>query len=198
MANEQEEYLKQQNEHKKEQQSSRVGLQMAAESQRERVENPDFLGKLQEADVDTDLFDWVEDEYGPLFSGSHILGNRGEHYEVVAEMLDRNKAERMVAERTPGRLLREHPRMLALAQGIQGSEQFPDPTDHPEFRTPLTDRKKRVLRDAREVATNRKTMSIDHQGLDAVSNVTVENKTVSSNEEQESGSVVGKIKGVYK
>lgn len=194
----QEQIIDKQHENKQAQQGSRVGLQMAAESQRERVENPDFLGKLQEADVDTAAYDWIEEEVGPLLSGSHILGNRGEHYETVAEMLDRNKVERMIAEANPGRLLRENPRMLALAQGIRGSADHPDPTDNPAFREPLSSREKRVLRDAQEVATNRKTMSIDHEGLDAVSNVTVENKTVSNEEAEEAGGVVGKIKGVYK
>jgi hypothetical protein len=186
-----------QSELSKEQQANRTGLQMAAASQQERVENPDFLGKLQDADIDTALFDWLEDEIGAPTSGAHIIGNRGEHYEEYAELADKNWAERIIAERTPGRLLRENPMMLALSQGIRGTEDHEDPTKNPRYRKPLTAKKKRALRDAAEVLTNRKSLSIDGRGLDAVSTVTVENKTVQQEEEEATG-VTGKVKGVFR
>jgi len=186
-----------QHEMKMEQTGHRAAASVAVEKQKERVENPEFLSQLQDEDVDTDVFDWVSDEYGPVFSGAHIIGNRGDHFEEQQEMLNRNKAERHTAERSPGRLLRENPRLLALAQGIRGSEKYPDPTDHPEYRGPMTSRKKRVVRDAAEVATNRQTLSIDGRGLDSVANVTVENRSMQQ-EEKSGDSVASKATEVFR
>jgi len=180
-----------------EQTGHRAAASVAMEQQKKRLENPEFLGQLQDEDVDTPVFDWVSDEYGPVFSGAHIVGNRSEHFEEQQEMLNRNKAERMVAERTPGRLLREHPKLLALAQGLRGTEKYPDPTDRPDFRGPMSSRKERVVRDAGEVATNRQTLSIGGRGLDSVANVTVENRSMSSKEES-SDSVASKATEVFR
>jgi hypothetical protein len=61
----------------------------------------------------------------------------------------------------------------------------------------MRSRKKRVVRDAAEVATNRQSLSIDGRGLDAVSNVTVENRSVSQ-EEQSSDGVASRAKEVFR
>lgn len=175
----------------------RAATTMAAEKASRRVENPEFLKQLQEADVDTDVFDWIEDEYGPVFSGAHIIGNRGEHYEDQQDLLNRSKAERMVAESTPGRLLVENPRMHALAMGIRGTREMPDPTDHEKYREPASSVEKRVIRDAMEVATSRETLAIEGRGLDAVATATVENRTV-TNEEEKARGLTGKVKGVFR
>jgi hypothetical protein len=193
----QQQQMQEQHRMKMEQTGHRAATSMAMEQQQKRLENPEFLSQLQDEDVDTAVFDWVSDEYGPVFSGAHIIGNRSEHYEEQQELLNRNKAERHVAERTPGRLLRENPRLLALAQGLRGTPQCPDPTDRPEFRAAMTSRKKRVARDAAEVATNRQTLSIGGRGLDSVANVTVENRTMDS-KEQASDSVASKATEVFR
>lgn len=168
-----------------EEQSQQAGAQAAVAEARELLKNPEFLSQIQDADVDTDLHDWVEDEYGPVFSDAHILGNREDHFEEQQEFLNRNKAERLIAERSPGRLLRENPKLLAIAQGIRGTKQYPDPTNNPEFREPMTSQKRRVTRDAAEVATSRQSLAIAMAAIDAVANATVENRTI-SNEERES------------
>ena len=175
----------------------KAATQMAAKEEKELLKNPEFLKQLQNPDVDTDLWDWVKDELGPTLSGAHILGNRDDHFEEQQELLNMNKVERLVAERSPGRLLRENPRMLAQAQGITGTEEYPDPTDNPKFREPLTPREERVLRDAAEVMTTRQTLSIDGRGVDAVSTATVENRTV-SNEERSAGGITERAKGVLR
>lgn len=192
-----EQQLRQQKELKQDSINQQAATQVAAQNEEQYLKNPEFLKQLQDADVDTDLFDWLEDEFGPVFSGAHILGNRSEHYEHQQELLNRNKVERMVAERDPGRLLRENPKMNALAQGIQGTHTHPDPTQNPAYRGPLTSRKQRVIRDAGEVMTNRETLSIDARGLDAVATATVENRTV-SNEETKKGSIRGKVSEVFR
>lgn len=174
-----------------------AATQMAAEQASRRIENPEFLKQLQDADVDTDVFDFIEDEYGPVFSGAHIIGNRSEHFEEQQDLLNRSKAERMVAEATPGRLLAANPHMHALAQGIRGTADYPDPTDNPAYRAPASSVEKRVFRDASEVATSRETLAIEGRGLDAVATATVENRTV-TNEEQESSGIVGRAKGVLR
>lgn len=194
---EREQHLRQQHELQKDSTTHQAATQVAAHNEEEYLKNPEFLKQLQDPDVDTDLFDWVQDEFGPVFSGAHILGNRSEHYEHQQELLNRNKVERMVAERSPGRLLRDNPKMNALSQGIRGTPQYPDPTQNPAYRAPLTSRKERVIRDAGEVMTNRETLSIDARGLDAVATATVENRTV-SNEEQKTGGIRGKVSEVFR
>jgi len=180
-----------------EQSSHSAAVQAQLENEQRRVENPEFLKQLQDPDVDSELWDWVEAEIGPPLSGAHILGVRDESYEEQQELLNRNKVRRLEAERTPGRLLRENPRMLAQAQGITGTKQYPDPTTHPQFRDPLTSRKKRVIRDAAEIMTQRQSLSIGGRGIDAVSTATVENRTV-TNEEQEASGIRGKASEVFR
>lgn len=194
---EKQEYLDQQQQNSIEQQSHATAVKAAAQKEEKHLHNPEFLGQLQDPDADTELWDWVEDELGPLLSGAHILGQRGDHYEEQQELLNRNVVQRLVAERTPGRLLKENPRMLAQAQGFSGGRENPDPTQHKEFREPLTSRKKRVLRDTAEIITNRQSLSIGGRGVDAVSTATVENRTV-TNEREESSATTERLKGVFK
>jgi len=197
MDTEQQQALEQQHELKMERVGAKAAANAAMQKQQKKLENPEFLGQLQNADVDTEVFDWVADEAGPVFSGAHILGHRSEHYEEQQDLLNRNKGERLVAEQTPGRLLRENPRLLALAMGLQGTEQYPDPTDQPEFRAAMSSPDKRVMRDAMEVATNRQSLSIGGRGVDAVSNVTVENRSM-AREETSEDSVAGRVKEVFR
>lgn len=167
-----------------EQTANQAATQMAAEQAQELVKNPKFLEELQEADLDSDVYDWIEAEFGPLTSGAHIIGNRGEHFEEQQLWLNRNKVERMIAERSPGRLLRENPELHALAQGVRHWEVGEGPQSDPEYRAPISSRKKRVVRDSEEVVTTRQTLSIDGRGLDAVANATVENRSVQSEQTQ--------------
>lgn len=187
----------QQHEYRVEENSAHAATQMAATQASHYIQNPEFLKQLQDPDVDTDLYDWLEDELAALLSGAHILGQRGEHYEDERSLLNRNVVERLIAERTPGRLLAENPRMYALAQGIQGTAQYPDPTTNPKYREPLTSRKRRVIRDVAEVLTTRQSLSIGGAGVDAVATATIENRSL-SNEEAEATGALAKAKGVLR
>lgn len=182
--NEQKEYAQFNHDLGIEQQEHQAATQMAAEQAQELVKNPKFLAELQEADLDSDVFDWVEDELGPLVSGAHIIGNRSEHYEEQQMWLNRNKVERMICERSPGRLLRENREMHALAQGVRHWKVGEGPESDQAYRAPITSRKKRVVRDSEEVITSRQSLSIDGRGLDAVANATVENRSVQSEQQQ--------------
>jgi len=181
-----------------EQQMSQLAGQMAAEESQHTIQNPEFLKQLQEPDADTAVWDWLEDEMGPALSGSHIIGQRGDHYEEQQELLNRSLVERIIAERSPGRLLRDKPRLLAIAQGVEELKGHdPDPNDHPAYRAPLTSRKKARLRQLHEIITQRQSLSIGGEGLAAVANATVENRTV-SNEEREENGAAGRLSRLYK
>lgn len=192
----QKEAMREQSRNRIGEQSQAAAVKAQIQDEQKRIKNPEFLKQLQDPDVDSDLWDWVEDEVGPPLSGSHILGVRDPSYERRQMLLNKNKTERLVSERSPGRLLRENPRMLAQAQGIEATEQYPDPTNNPQFRKPLTARKKRVLRASEEVMTNRQSLSIEGRGVDAVSTATVESRTL-SNEETEQKGIRGKAKRVF-
>jgi hypothetical protein len=157
----------------------------------ERKQNPNFLDELQKSKVDTDRYDWVENEMGPLLSGSHILGVRSEGYVERQDLLNKAEAEIMAVEANPGRLLRENPSINAVMQdGVDSAED-------PDYRKPVTQTERRVLREATDVATNKQAMAKDGRGLDAVSKVTSESQVRRDEEEQASG-VIGRMKGVMK
>jgi hypothetical protein len=174
-----------------------AAMQTATEHQQETLFNPNFFDELRDSDVDGDLYDWLEAELGPVFSGAHIVGYRDEHYPQQRDLLNRNAAERIIAERSPGRHLRQHPKLNALAQGLAGTSEYPNPTDNPAYRAPLTQAKKRVIRAAMEVATTQQSLATQGYGLDSVTTATAEHRTV--NRDSESGrGMVGRATEVFR
>lgn len=186
-----------QTEQSKQQQEHQAAVSMAAEQTRRTVKNPEFLSQLQEADLDTGLFRWVEDEIGILASGSNMKGVRGENYAEQQDLLVKNAIERVIAERSPGRLLRENPRMNAIAQGITCTERHPDPANHPKYEEPWDSDKRRAARHAKDAVVNHQSLSIEGRGIDAVANATVERRSVDQSETEASG-ITGRVKGVFR
>jgi len=81
------------------------------------------------------------------------------------------------AERTPGRLLKDRPRLLAIAQG------YDSPND-PEFREPLTPRKERAIYGAAEISSDLMSLAKNRAGLDATTTATTENRVKRESAEQ--------------
>lgn len=171
-----------------------AAMRAASSQMEERIQNPDFLGELQRPKLDSEKYDWVEDELGPVFAGSKILGNRDEEQHPHArKWLNLNKRERMIAEGSPGRLLREHPAMLAISQ-----RKHPEHVENNDITEPMDSQDRRVTRDAMEAATDFETMAAGGAGLEAVSTATTEARQVTNEEsESESGGIRSKVKGFY-
>lgn len=149
----------------------------ASQKLQERLENPEFFDQLRDLDIDTTAYPWVEDLLGPLQSGAHLIANREPGYEQEARWLDRNRAERMVAERSPGRLCRG--KTLEIAQGVHKRD---DASKRPRF----TSDQRRVMRDAMEAVTNYKTLGIETAGLSSVTEATAVSRVEKSEEETKS------------
>jgi hypothetical protein len=190
-------HFDQQAELNKQQQEHQAALNMASERQRRQVKNPEFLSQLQDGDLDTQLFEWVEDEIGILASGSNIKGVREQGYARQQDLLVKNAIERVIAEGSPGRLLRENPRMYAQAQGVEATEQYPDPTNHPDYVEPISSKQRRALRQAKDAIVNHQSLSTEGRGIDAVANATVERRSVEQSEEEASG-ITSRARGLLR
>jgi len=176
-------------------QSQQEAAMRAASSQlQEKIQNPDFLSELQDAKVDSDKHDWVSAELGPVFAGAKVLGHRDENqHPHRRQWLNKNKAERLVAESSPGRLLREHTSMLAISQ-----RKRPEHVQHNDIKEPMDSEDRRVTRDAMEAATDYESMAAGGQGREAVSTATTEARQVTNQEqESESGGMKNKLKSFY-
>lgn len=171
--------------------ATQTDQRVATQAVEERIQNPEFLEKFSDPDADTAAHDWVEDEMGPLFSRAHALGYRSQSYERKADWLGQNHAERVVTERSPGNIVRHHPDVLAVMRGRAGKygdanklkERYNIAGDAPE---PLRSEQRRVLRDAEDVATQRKMLSIEGEGKDALTKATSETKHVRDETAEES------------
>jgi len=171
--------------------ATQTDQRVATQAVEERVQNPEFLDKFTDPDADSEVHDWIEDEMGPLFSRAHALGNRSQSYERKADWLGQNHAERVIVERSPGSIVRQHPDVLAVMRGRAG--EYADPNrlqqryniagDAPE---PLRSEQRRAVRDAEDVASQRKMLSIDGAGKDALTKATSETKHVRDEREEES------------
>lgn len=156
-----------------------AAMQQAARQQEQTLQNGYFLNELRDSDIDGELYGWLEEEYPTLFSGAHSVTNRSDTWDEEADLLMHNKRERLVAERSPGRLLEDRPRLLAIAQGVSS------PQD-PEFREPLTPRKERAVFGGAEIAADLMALSKNRAGLDATTTATTENRVKRESAEESS------------
>jgi hypothetical protein len=163
--------------------AEKVSQQVAAEEVSEIHKNPEFVDKLQDLGISSETYSWIEEELGVELAGGHIFGNRGDGYTESIDLLSRNTSAMAVAEATPGRLLRENPRMLAVARGVHRRvNEDEDPVE--EMQAPATPKEKRGMRAASDLIANHKSKAEEGEGLDAVSTVTTERKQQTDNESE--------------
>jgi len=176
-----------------------VAQQAAMSKQAERLQNPRFLDALRDADIDSELVDWLEDEFPDWFSGAHAISNRGPQYDQVADLQMFNKRERRLAERDPGRLLKDRPFLLAAAQGADsppasayergdipgGKGVWRDRLATDEIaRMPMNSDEQSAMFGGAEVAASLKALARNAAGLDSVSTVKTESEVHREESEQ--------------
>ena len=145
----------------------------------QRAKNPDFTDAFTETDLDSEVYDWIEDELGPATAKVHALAYRDEEHPFKRELLNRNFIERLIHQQSPGRQLRQHPLLNYIAQGKPGAltEDQP-PRDVADYREPLSDREIEMLRQTSEAITAHQSRAAEGRGIDAVSKVQTESKTI--------------------
>jgi hypothetical protein len=181
--------------------SASEALRAAAEQKERTIHNENFLNELRKPDLDSEKHDWFRDEFPAWYSGAHAVANRHAEFDLEADLKMRNKRERAVAERRPGRLLRDRPFLRATMQDadMPPLEAFDEP-DIPGSREhwhgqvlkadtvakpSLSSKKQSQIYDGAEVATALMTLGADGKGIDSVS--TVKTETTTKREETEEG-----------
>jgi len=182
--------------------SHNVAVQSAMKRQAEKIQNPNFLDALRDSDLDIEVGDGktLEDLYPTWFSGARAVTNRGDSWDQEADLLMKNKRERRVTQRNPGRLLRDRPFLLATMQGAEtpqldaySSPQIPGSREHwkqkiatkHEASRPLTPEQQSTIYGAAEVAADQMALSRNAAGLEATSTATTETRV--HREENEEG-----------
>lgn len=202
------EYMDAQGEQQMRSSAQQVGLRAAAEHKERTVHNEDFLNELRKADLDSETFGWVEEEYPEWFSGAHAVTNRGDDWDMEADLIMQNKRERAVAEGRPGRLLRDRPFMLASMRGdespgldayLQGD--IPGSRDYwleivarkQTTQDPITSEEMSRIYGAADVAADLMTLSRNAAGLESVSTVKTETNVRRQEEDESTASRVGRV-----
>jgi len=151
-----------------------------------------FFDKISDSDIDSELRHKIEEELPATFSSAHITGQRRPEYAVQQELLNRAKAERYVAEHTPGALLKQHPGIRAVADGQEPEINNPPmagPVSTDDANTPalLSTRERRIARSAiREVATTQQSLAVGGTGLKQFTTATSEVHNVDHNSDDDS------------
>ena len=209
MNTEQQEHLDAQEEMNMRSTAQQAGLRSAAKQKQHTVHNEEFLNELRKADLDSERLQWVQEEYPEWFSGAHAVTNRGDEWDLEADLIMQNKRERAVAQERPGRLLRDRPFMLAAMrgddtppadaydkEGIPGTSedwtQFVARSETDPFQ-PITSEERRAIYGAAEVAADLMTLSRNAAGLDSVSTVKTETNVRREEEEESTASRVGRV-----
>jgi hypothetical protein len=196
--------------------AAQVGLSMAADQKERTVHNEDFLEELRKtSDLNTDELD-IEEDFPDWFAGIHAVTNRGDQWDQMADLVLMNKRERAVAERRPGRLLRDRPFLLATMQDadtpaldayrqseIPGSEQYwheaiqqrikSDIHDIERADTPVTSEQQSRIYGAAEAAADLWAMSRNALGAESVSTVKTETNVRRQEEEDSTKERIGRV-----
>lgn len=187
-----------------------VSMQAAMDKQAKKLENPFFLNELRDPDLDdSEVIDWLEDEYPTWFSGAHAVANRGRRWDEQADLKMMAKRERVYTEANPGRLLEHRPFLLATAQGAASPDKdayerlrVPEPQEgwrtrlasegiSSEYREPMTSAERRAVYGAAEVAADLMALSREGAGLDATTTATTETNVRRQSEEDSTASKAG-------
>lgn len=189
-------------------QAANAAMRSAAEQKERTIHNEDFLNELRAADLESEQFGWIEEEYPHWFSGAHAVTNRGDEWDLESDLIMQNKRERAVAENRPGRLLRDRPWMLAAMQGaesppldayedgaIPGSREDWQPIVARKqlSRTPVSSEEQSRIYGAAEVAADLMSLSRNAAGLESVSTVKTETNVRREEEEESTAGRVGRV-----
>jgi len=187
-----------------------MGLRAAAEHKEHTVHNEAFLNELRKSGIDSEVWGGLEDEFPTWFADAHAVTNRGEEWDLQADLQMMNKRERAVAERRPGRLLRDRPFLHAVMQdaemppreafaqpGIPGSADYWDRyfnTRDPETPTePADSEMQSKFYGAAEVAADLMALSTGGAGLESVSTVKTETSVRREEEDEGTATRVGRL-----
>lgn len=216
MNDEQQEHLDRREDSQLRGSAAQVGLSMAADQKQRTVHNEDFLAELldtedlnsDELEIDKDLTDWFADIHG--------VTNRGDQWDQMADLILMNKRERAVAQRRPGRLLRDRPFLLATMQGadtptldayrrsdIPASESYwheviservkSDTHDFEMVDTPVSSGEQARIYGAAEAAADLWAMSRNALGVESVSTVKTETNVRRQEEEDSTKERLGRV-----
>lgn len=158
--------------------------QMSQQSVQKRIQNPEFADKIRDSDLPEDgAYDWLKEFMGPTTSGAYATANLPEDFFEQIYFLNRNTRERHLVEAEPGFLLKEHPKLLAIAQG----DIEPKGMQHVDKKKkPMQSDERRVLREGYDVATALQSLGIERAGLEGLTTATAEHRTVTDERQNKS------------
>lgn len=197
---------------------NKAAMRQATQKQGAKLENEYFLNELRKHDLDSEVFDWLADEFPSWFSGARAVSNRGDRWDEQADLLVMNKRERAYAESNPGRLLQDRPFLNAVAQGADsppasaytrlslprefGEEYWrsrlaragADGQSASEaYRAPMTSAERRAAYGAAEVSADLMALSRQGAGLDATTTATTETRVRRETDEESTASRLGTV-----
>lgn len=188
--------------------AQQTALRTAAEQKERTIHNEDFLNELRKAGFDSETIDWLEEEYPDWFASARAVANRGDEWDVEADLKMMNKRQRAVAEGRPGRLLRDRPFLLASMRGdespqldaylqadIPGGVKYWDDviSEKGISQEPVSSQKMRVIYGGAEVAADLMTLGRNGKGIESVSTVKTETTTRRQEEEDSAATRLGSV-----
>jgi len=196
MNDERREHMDRQEEQQLTANAQQTAQRLAADRKERTVHNENFLVELRKLGLDSDTYDWLDEEYPDWNADIRAVTNRGDRWHTQADLIMANKRERAVARERPGRLLRNRPFLLATMQGADSppleaydEAGIPGTREYWKQRTkradttrpPITSEEKARIYGMADATADKMALSRNGAGLDSVSTV----KTESSIRRQE-------------
>lgn len=167
---------------------ARVGVSSQHSEVEKRKMNPGFYREIADLHADTEQYNWIENEIGVKSAPGHILGNRSEDYVFQQQLLNKNWADRLKAERDRGRLWLKNPSADAVLLGLEGGSDGQKcvaetsdgglkivPGGHEDFIAPLAaSGERRQYDDVAELQTTRESLAVQGEALGALTKASSE------------------------
>lgn len=169
-------------------QSAGAGVAVEAAMRERDMDRQQFIDKLRDVAIEGDEGEAIKEELDAEMAGIYALANEGEDDYRRHKWLNRNKRERYIASRNPGRLCQGP--FLQLARGTHNREET-------GVEKPLSHREKKKLREAMEAKTALHSLAKGGEGLAAVSEITAvtehRRQTEPAGDEDSSSGIIGRI-----